>query len=186
MELSEIRKQIDGIDPQVRDLLLRRLACSREVAGAKIASGDTIVYRREREKEILARLGEGLPEDTRDFVLSLFRKIMEGSRTFQYGLILEALPDAGAFLADIPVPEGSRAVRASFRSPEGEAGIAMTLDTMALLGLTAESLSLAREGEKTRAELVIGGSLKDRAVKRLLFQLAKETEDLQVTALSPE
>ena len=186
MELWEIRKQIDAIDPRIRDLLLDRFACSGQVAEAKIASGDTTVYRREREKEILARLGEGLPEDTRDFVLSLFRKIMEGSRTLQYGLLLEALPDAGAFLTDLPVPEGSRAVRASFRVPDGAPGVAGVLDALSCLGLSMESLSLTGEEDRVLADLVLAGSLRDRPMRRFLFQLSKETEDLQVTALSPE
>ncbi len=186
MELSEIRKQIDGIDPQVRDLLLRRLACSGEVAEAKIASGDTTVYRREREKEILARLGEGLPEDTRDFVLSIFRKIMEGSRTLQYGLLLDAFPDLEQSLTDLPVPEGTRGVRVRFRTPDGAPGIARVLDALSCLGLSMESLSLTGEEDGVLADLVLAGSLRDRPMRRFLFQLSKETEDLQVTALSPE
>ena len=63
MTLEEIRCQIDNIDAEIRKLIMKRLDCSRNVAMAKQASGNLVIYRADREAEILERLGQGVPED---------------------------------------------------------------------------------------------------------------------------
>ena len=57
MTLAEIRKEIDRIDPQIKELFLQRMEAAKHVAEVKYASGDEI-YKAEREAEILARLSE--------------------------------------------------------------------------------------------------------------------------------
>ena len=53
-ELSKAREQIDKIDKQLVPLFEERMRVGEAVAHAKAASGDTTVYRPEREKQVLA------------------------------------------------------------------------------------------------------------------------------------
>ena len=39
--LEDIRTEIDAIDAQVRELIMRRMDCSAQVAAAKLAAGST-------------------------------------------------------------------------------------------------------------------------------------------------
>ena len=86
MALEDVRKQIDGIDTRIRELLMERLDCSAQVAEAKLAVGETTVYRADRETEILDRLGAQVTEDRRAGYLAVVRKVMETSRMYQYGI----------------------------------------------------------------------------------------------------
>ena len=40
MNITEIRKEIDAIDEEIRTLLMKRLDCSEKVAHTKIEAGD--------------------------------------------------------------------------------------------------------------------------------------------------
>ena len=93
MKLEDVRKEIDALDPQIKTLILRRMDCSLEVAKAKQAAGETTIYRRDREKAILDRLGADVPADRLPEYLAVVRKIMETSRMFQYGLLFDWNPD---------------------------------------------------------------------------------------------
>ena len=55
MKLEEVRQKIDAIDPQIRELLMERLDCSRLVAETKQAAGETNIYRPDREQVILQK-----------------------------------------------------------------------------------------------------------------------------------
>ena len=48
MTLSEVRGLIDAIDPQIRDLLMQRMDCSAMVVEAKLAAGETTIFRADR------------------------------------------------------------------------------------------------------------------------------------------
>jgi chorismate mutase len=56
MTLEEIRRQIDAIDPQIKELFLKRMATSYEVAKTKYEAGETTIYRADREADIIRRL----------------------------------------------------------------------------------------------------------------------------------
>ena len=89
MTLEEVRCQIDSIDAEIRELIMKRLDCSRNVAMVKQASGNLVIYRAEREAEILERLSLGVPDDRKAEYLAVVKKIMETSRMYQYGLLYD-------------------------------------------------------------------------------------------------
>ena len=91
MKLEDVRKEIDALDPQIKTLILRRMDCSLEVAKAKQAAGETTIYRRDREKAILDRLGADVPADRLPEYLAVVRIF---SRNFLPALT--RLPAAGA------------------------------------------------------------------------------------------
>ena len=60
--LEEIRKDIDAIDQQIRDLLMKRLDCSEQVVASKIEAKNYVIYRADRENMMLENLAHGVPE----------------------------------------------------------------------------------------------------------------------------
>ena len=81
MEMTEIRKKIDGIDSELLRLFLDRMELSREIAEVKAKDGLPILNK-EREREIL----RAVQERSGDFDLyshRLFSTVLELSRTYQ-------------------------------------------------------------------------------------------------------
>ncbi|GJL81912.1 MAG: chorismate mutase [marine bacterium B5-7] len=79
--LTEIRKEIDVIDDQLVGLLNRRVALARNVGEIKHAAGQPVVYRPEREAQILARISDLSPGDIGEReLLHVFREIISACR----------------------------------------------------------------------------------------------------------
>lgn len=96
MNLLELRERIDVIDDQLLDLLNERMKVVKEVGELK-RSTNTIIYRPEREKQILDRLAKnnkGLL--SRSAIEAIYLEIFAVSRNLE-------LPERIAFLG----PEGS-------------------------------------------------------------------------------
>ena len=83
-ELSKAREQIDKIDKQLVPLFEERMRAGEAVAHAKAASGDTTVYRPEREKQVLAA-AEDMLTDKRfcEEVRQFMGAIMDINKDFQ-------------------------------------------------------------------------------------------------------
>ena len=62
MKLEDIRANIDTIDTQITDLFKQRMELALEVAKAK-QEGSIPVLNKSREKEIIRRVSDELPED---------------------------------------------------------------------------------------------------------------------------
>lgn len=95
MNLEEIRKDIDEIDRKMVDLLCKRMDCSLRVAESKRREG-LPVYRPEREREILRRVGEQ-GGAYGSYITEIYRLLMECSRELQH----EALADNDAIRATV-------------------------------------------------------------------------------------
>ncbi|MBR0410854.1 MAG: chorismate mutase [Eubacterium sp.] len=88
MDLSDIRKDIDQVDDEIRRLFIRRMALSGQVAAVKAETADDI-YKPGREQAIIEKNTKNMdPGLVREYT-SLIRKIMELSRKYQYGLTLK-------------------------------------------------------------------------------------------------
>ncbi len=184
MTLEEIRKTIDAIDPQIRDLVMERMDCSRQVAEAKLASGDLRIYRADREEEILARLGEGVPAGRRAPYLALVRKIMETSRMYQYGLLFDAREDLfEPLIRDLSIPKEPARLRLCLTRPDRPGSMASLLGMVGDYGCNMETLlQLPRDRQdgKVSFELVLQGNIKEKSVQKLVFQLSMESEDFRI------
>ena len=93
MKLEDVRKEIDALDPQIKTLILRPYGLLFGSGQGKAGGRETTIYRRDREKAILDRLGADVPADRLPEYLAVVRKIMETSRMFQYGLLFDWNPD---------------------------------------------------------------------------------------------
>lgn len=183
MTLDEVRKEIDAIDPQIRALLMRRMDCSREVVKAKLASGETRIYRKDREEAILARLSQGVPADRLPLYLALVRKVMEESRAYQYGILFDALEDPlGDLTEGLSVPEEPDRVLVRFSVEDRPGSMAPVLSVIGDAGFdldTMERVPNDRKGEVS-FELAVCGSLTDFRLQKLLFMLSRETRDFRI------
>ena len=82
--LSEIRARIDRADEQIRSAYLDRLEATEEVAALKRGEERPVVYRPDRERQILDRAAEGLTGRRASDMRALFADVMRRSRSGQY------------------------------------------------------------------------------------------------------
>lgn len=186
--LSEIRAQIDAIDPQIRELLMKRLDLSYLVAQAKEDSGDITIYRADREEEILERLGRDVPEDRRAGYLAVVRKIMETSRMYQYGLLYDWIGGLFDPLVDgLTIPEDSTKVRLRLTRPNRPNAMSSILSMVGDYGYNMELMTLIEDNEQDHSvtfELTILGDLNDTHMKKLMFQLSMESRNFRILEVS--
>lgn len=184
MALEDVRKQIDGIDTRIRELLMERLDCSAQVAEAKLAVGETTVYRADRETEILDRLGAQVTEDRRAGYLAVVRKVMETSRMYQYGIMYDRLEDPfGPLSRELDMPERTDRVRVCLTRENRPNAMSSILSMIGDYGFNMEQMELIREDPERQTvsfELVIIGDLHETRMKKLMFQLSKESMDFRI------
>jgi chorismate mutase len=184
MTLEEIRCQIDSIDAEIRKLIMKRLDCSRNVAMAKQASGNLVIYRADREAEILKRLGQGVPEDRKAEYLSVVKKIMETSRMYQYGLLYDW--NEGLFserFGEIDIPAETSHIRFTLTRPNQPNSMAQILSMIGDYGCNTEFMELIgedREKSTVTFTLTILGNLNEEHIKKLMYQLSMESQDFAI------
>jgi len=86
MALEELRSEIDGIDDELSGLLARRMALAAQVAAIKRETGAPVLQP-ERERAVLARLGEQVRPEFRPAITKIYEAIFRASRELQGGLI---------------------------------------------------------------------------------------------------
>lgn len=182
--LTEVRREIDEIDPEIRELLMRRLDCSRKVAHAKLQSGDITIYKADREKEILKRLGAEVPDDRRDGYLAVVRKIMETSRMYQYGILYDSLEGLFEKISGgIEIPERADRVKLLLTRPNRPNAMSSILSMIGDYGYNMEQMLLIEDDSEKGTvtfELTVLGDLNAEHMKKLMFQLSMESEEFRI------
>ena len=99
MELTDIRKEIDKIDSELKELYFKRMELSKEVAKIKAAKENGTqdsVYKPDREKQIIDRLTSDLDGDKEilkeDYILFI-QRILENSKNYQRKLLAGGLSE---------------------------------------------------------------------------------------------
>lgn len=88
MELSEVRKNIDRVDSEIKKLFKERMHLADQVARIKAETDDEI-FKPEREQAIIENLTGDVSDDILMEYSALIKRIMEISRKYQYGRTLE-------------------------------------------------------------------------------------------------
>ncbi len=96
MDLEALRIEIDQLDREIRDLLVRRMDCARAVGAYKRQRGLPI-FQPDREEQVLEKNLLEVGEDYRLAYGQILRKIMETSRSLQ-GELQEGQPSPDAQL----------------------------------------------------------------------------------------
>lgn len=134
--LDHIRREIESVDHQLHDLLMRRAALSAEIGAIKKESGDRVLYP-EREaakiRALMARHDGDMPVES---VVRIWREIISASAMIQTDLRVALYPageDAVGvremirdyFGSTVPVQETSNVLSALSTVREGEAQFAV-------------------------------------------------------------
>ena len=176
--LEEVRAEINALDDQLRSLLMRRMDLSAEVADIKErAGGRIVIYREDREQEILARHAEKIPPERRAVCLPVARKIMECSRMFQYGRIFDRHPELFETVKT-ETDGGGMPGRVRFRLTRSNKpnSMATILGMIGDYGFQTDAVEMLGETEQTVSfEIRVVGDLTDRNMKKLLCQLSMES-----------
>lgn len=88
MELTEVRKHIDRVDKEIRQLFMERMSLADQVACIKAETKDGI-YKPDREKAIIEKQTEGMDDKLVREYTAFIKKMMEVSRKYQYGRTME-------------------------------------------------------------------------------------------------
>ena len=180
MTLAEIRKEIDRIDPQIKALFLQRMEAAKHVAEVKYAAGDEI-YKADREAEILARLSEDVAPELKIEYTAFVRKMMEVARKYEYGLIYDWNPEVVQSILAEAKESGNGYVKMELVRPNQLNGLSVILTMIGDYGFHLKDIKVLEESQKeVRFGLVIHGNLQDEAMKKLLYQLSKESKDFHV------
>ena len=94
--LTEIRKDINAVDAEIRELFLKRMSLAEEVVTYKMCTGDRIL-KPDREKQIIARARETMEPDLQQEYAALIKTTMRVSRKHQYKRMLEQHPEKLTF-----------------------------------------------------------------------------------------
>ena len=180
MTLAEIRKEIDRIDPQIKALFLQRMEAAKHVAEVKYAAGDEI-YKADREAEILARLSEDVAPELKIEYTAFVRKMMEVARKYEYGLIYDWNPEVVQSILAEAKESGNGYVKMELVRPNQLNGLSVILTMIGDYGFHLKDIKVLEESQKeVRFGLVIHGKLQDEAMRKLLYQLSKESKDFHV------
>ena len=180
MTLAEIRKEIDKIDPQIKELFFKRMDVAKHVAEVKFASGDEI-YKADREAEIISRLTVDVAPELKKEYTSFIRKIMEVARKYEYGLIYDWKPDVIDSLLENVKESKDGYVKLQLTRPNQVNSVSVILSMIGDYGFHMKQITLLEENtENVRFELVICGDIQEIEMKKMLYQLSKESTDFQV------
>lgn len=91
-DLPEIRKDINEVDAQMRELYLRRMALAQEVAKSKEQTNDKI-FKPKREDEIIQMRATDMDDELRLKYVSFLKALMRSSREYQYSEFLRRDPN---------------------------------------------------------------------------------------------
>ena len=88
MDLLDLRRSIDKTDTKIIDLFIKRMEISKQIAEYKIKNNKS-VYDPQREKEKLECIADGVPDNMKEYIISLYSHIFKLSRDCQTQMIEE-------------------------------------------------------------------------------------------------
>lgn len=182
--LEEIRVDIDSIDAQIKELLMKRLDLSEQVIASKIESKNYVINRPDREAAMLNRLGEGIPEKRKAGYLSVVRKITETSRMYQYGILYEQARELFEELVkDIALDQPTEVVTIRLTRPNVPNAMSAILSMIGDYGYDMDQMKLLEYSSdmgRVTFELKILGDLTEEHMQKMMLQLSMESMDFSV------
>ncbi len=171
MNLSEIRTNIDRLDREMRRLFLERMELSDQVVSVKAKTGDTI-YKPDREQEILSRKFETMSDELQMDYRAFMKRIMEISRKYQYGRLLELKDDFPYDLSHVEEDHNRCRIELTCSNNPDLLGVFLTM--IADYGISVKDI----QSEKMIFTLELEGNLLNKDMQCLIYQLSKEAEKL--------
>lgn len=174
MELDQIRKEIDAIDTQMKDLYLKRLELSGQVAETKKATGGS-VYVPAREKQVIQERSVGVDADKLPEYQTFLKEVMGISRTYQYAILSETAQE----LEKLPKGEGQLILNISCGS--GDYRLATVLDAITLAGIMIEEVTATSGmGERDVCRMHLSGDFSTPLAKGAILQVLRELDHAKI------
>ena len=82
MSIENLRNEIDAVDSQLVSLFEKRMEIAGRIAEYK-KENSLPVFDKSREEEVLKKLADRSDEEMKDYVVSLYERIFELSRSYQ-------------------------------------------------------------------------------------------------------
>ena len=86
MDLNELRNKIDSIDTELVKLFKERMETAAKVGRFKQENG-VPVFNRQREREIINKVTDSVPEELQSYAKTLYQTLFELSRSYQKKII---------------------------------------------------------------------------------------------------
>ncbi len=173
MELCDIRQEIDRLDVQLKELFLKRMDLSGQVAAEKKRTGGA-VYVPGREQEILDARSQGVRQEYLPECQAFFRKLMEISRTYQYAEMADRTDKLNG------LPKGRGAVVLEVSTPPNAQRLASCLDAAILAGLQADVDVGSKGADERTLQLRISGDFSQELAKGAVLQMLEENSDIRI------
>lgn len=181
--MEEIRKQIDILDSQIKELIMLRMDQAALVAEFKVSQGETTIYRADREAQILTRLGEGVPQIRKAEYLAVVRKIMEVCRMYEYDLMFDLIPGVlDSVMEGVTFNEADTHLKIHFMRPDTVNSLSAVLTMIGDYGCSLKEIHVGEKEDSGLVpfEITFMACIKESAIQKLLFQLSKETQNLHI------
>ncbi len=190
MNLEDVRKGIDHVDNQMRELFKERMALANNVAVAKAETEDAI-YKPEREDVIYSRARETMVSHLEKEYIAFVKRTMEISRKYQYGKTLEL---RGCFPFALTREEGETDalyvspqhthLKFSFQCGDKNGNIATPLTMIAdydvkICDLQVETIEA---GVCYQVVVDIEANLLQAEIQAMIFQLSEENNGFSLLA----
>lgn len=177
MSLDEIRQEINTIDARLKELFLKRMDCSGQVAEEKKKTKGS-VYVREREAEIIARELADVPEEKKPEYEMFLKQVITISRTYQYSRM--DLPEG---LEEIRDHRGELSI--GFSCGESLERISGALLALKMAGIALQEIQ-AREGQGKNmyCQMRVSGDFTGALAKGAVLQIYEENEEVSVQKIA--
>lgn len=173
MGLDEVRREIDLVDMQMKELFLKRMKLSGQVIAAKKQTGGA-VYVPQREVEIIEKRSEGIDEDKLPEYQTFIKQVMNISRTYQYSKIADDAQEIAK------LPEGTGTITLRVFSRKGSMQLFFVLDAFVLAGLMPEDLEVSEQTQEgTVYQIRLVGDFGKALAKGAILQSFRELEQVQ-------
>ncbi|MBR6402548.1 MAG: chorismate mutase [Eubacterium sp.] len=181
MTLEDLRKDIDDIDKDIKELFVKRMQVVEQIAEYKAENGEEI-YRPDREAELLDRCSDGLAPSIKEEYISLVRKLVTLSREHQYKELFKK-----GYLKDVSVSgyqSKHNRLAISFNCDDKCGSLTYVLSIISDFGVNIKNLNLTNITENGliayRVELLMDMGVDSEKEKALITQLMKETDDFKI------
>lgn len=173
MSLDEIRKEINTIDIGLKELFLKRMDCSKQVAEEKKKTKGS-VYVPKREAEIIERELSDVPEEKKPEYEMFLKQVITISRTYQYSRM--ELPEC---LKEIKDYQGELSI--NFSCKENSDQITGVLLALKMAGIVLQEIQTKeQQGKNMHCQMRVSGDFTGALAKGAILQIYEENEEVSV------
>lgn len=183
MLLSDIRKEIDRVDKEIKILFKERMKVADGVARIKAENCDAIL-KPDRESQIIENLLQGVDPSIVMEYEAFIRKTMTVSRMYQYKKTLqlrkEEMDKIDELKKELTTDIEHNRIEILFSVADKSGSLGNILSMVGDYKVNIKEIKSLSDGEYNFA-IIIEGNLLNENVKALVYQLSKETVSMKVT-----